>query len=199
MTPSFRSYRETADGAGVTAAETLLERRRRALASRLTAAFVLSIGLLSSALAQTATYTNNVFGYRLDYPIAWAVEAFGAGEAAVNFFDERAFVLVQAFESDPSDEGALEGWVERELAELSGELDDLTVVATEAATLAGVPALTALYTGVDPNDHARVSGTVAVAISELVAVIINAEAPSLLFDRYYAVFDAMVDSFAFTH
>lgn len=163
----------------------------------------LSFGLAQDA---TASYHNDAFGFSLEHPADWEVLEGGAARNRVDLFDDSGlgFVSVSVYALD-------------DLAELLATLDEDALVDVllegqvmfveeleardgEPIEIAGVDASVRHFDGPSTQRAgAAQTGTLYVAMTDDLLVVLFMQANTTEIDRYRPAFDGIAASFALSH
>ena len=135
----------------------------------------LALTLAASAFGQnasTTTLTNEVQGYRLEYPTDWQVQVRGAdGSAAELSFGDTAAMAVFVDPVSPDQAATITGmtiedWLDLLREQASDSLDDTIVLEAGERSIAGLPAAVLRFSGVDQPVEAAILATFALLPTE---------------------------------
>ena len=167
-----------------------------ALATTLALAF-------ASAHPTTATYVNEAFGFSLEHPADWEALEGGAARNIVDLFDDTGlgFVSVSVYELEELDD-VLATLDEEALLDvlLEGQavsVEDMDVRDGAPIAIAGIDAQVRHFDGTSAHGAgAAQTGTLYVAMTNDLLVVLFMQANTTAIDTYRTVFDGIVASFA---
>lgn len=176
----------------------------------------------SFAYVSTASYVDEVYGFRLDYPLGWRlderpglersllkgttrlVERDGVSVRATSYpevrsvaiFNADAAVILHAYPLADVPGDTPSEWSSLMIEALRAELGDFELLGIEAAQVADLPASAITFSGLDPYSETLVTGTTFVFVTRSHLYTLTFEAPSALHADYRTDFEAMRASVA---